>query len=559
MLRNLHVKNLALIREIDVDFAEGLNILTGETGAGKSILIGSIELALGGRLSKDLIREGDPPALIEIVFDTEDEAVLKKLEEAGIETEDGLLILSRRIENGRSSFRLNGTTVPASVVKECTGSLLEIHGQYDNQTLLKTSGQLKYVDLFGGSAVADARAKVREAHRRYFDLKEKEKNTDISEEERLRRMDFLRFEISDIEDAAVKDGEDEETEALYKKLRNARLIIESAVKAHQLTGYDSAGGAGESVGYAVRELDSVRRYDPALESLSEALGQIDSLLNDFNRDLSAYINDLEDDPGLFKETEDRLNEINRLKAKYGPEIPDITRRLEEKKAELIRMESFEEERRKLLSDLRDAERDLETASMELTAARKTAAKAFEKQASSHFLDLNFPRADFEIAFRKKDICTENGADEIEFMIATNPGTPLMPLREVASGGELSRLMLGIRALFATRDETGTLIFDEIDAGISGRTAQCVAEKLGVVSRSHQTICITHLPQIAAMADHHYAIIKDVSLDKAVTRIEALDETASADELARLIGGAEITGNTREAAREMLKQSRALKA
>ena len=558
MLRNLHVKNMALMREIDIDFAEGLNILTGETGAGKSILIGSIQLALGGRLPKDLIREGAEPALVEVVFDVTDPSALKRLQDNGIDTEDGLLIASRRIDGSRSSFRLNGHTVTAQTVRDCLEPLIDIHGQHDNQTLLKTSGQLHYVDLFGGEAVSEARARVREAHRRFVALKARSLDTSLSEDERLRQMDFLRFEIADIEEAALRAGEDEEVEAAYKKMRNARLITEAAASAHELTGYDRDSGAGETIGKAIRELDSVVRYDPEVAPLKEALDQIDSLLNDFNRDLAAYLDDLSDDPEAFAALEDRLNTLNRLKAKYGPTIPDVLRHLEEKKQTLSDLMSYEEERERLNKDLKIAEEALIKAAGELTAARQKAAASFEQEASRHFLDLNFARADFRIDFSRRETCTENGCDEVEFLIATNPGSPLLPLREAASGGELSRLMLGIRTMFATRDETGTLIFDEIDTGISGRTAQCVAEKLNVVARSHQTICITHLPQIAAMADHHYAIIKDVREDEAVTRIEALDEEASIAELARLIGGASITETTLEAAGEMRQQSLSLK-
>ena len=558
MLRNLHVKDLALIREVDVDFAEGLNILTGETGAGKSILIGSIQLALGGRVPKELMRDGAPPAFIELVFDITDEAILDKLSEKGIPCEDGLLIISRRIGQGRSVCRLGGVTVPASVVRECAEMLIDIHGQHENQTLLKPQSQLELIDVFGGEAVAAKKERVRDLSAKLRALKDKAGDKSLSEEERLRRADFLRFEIDEIEEASLKEGEDDEVESLYKKLNNARRIIEAVGTASALTGYDEPGAAGESLSRALRELESAVRYDEGLRSFADSLSEIDSLLGDFNRDISDYLNDLSEDPELFKETEERLNLINRLKAKYGPSLDHVFAVLKDKKAGLKALEDYEEEQARYLAELKEAESALETAASELSKARKDAAKVFEREAAAHFLDLNFDRADFEIAFAQKPVCTENGKDEVTFLIATNPGTPLMPLKDVASGGELSRLMLGIRSMFASRDKTETLIFDEIDSGISGRTAQCVAEKLNVVGRAHQTLCITHLPQIAAMADHHYAIIKDVSQDEASTRIEALGEGASIDELARLIGGAVITDNTREAAREMREQSLKLK-
>ena len=558
MLRNLHVKDLALIREVDVDFAEGLNILTGETGAGKSILIGSIQLALGGRVPKELMRDGAKPAFVELVFDVTDKEILAELEEKGFPCEEGLLIISRRIGGGRSVSRIGGVTVPASVVRECAELLIDIHGQHENQTLLKPQSQLDLVDLFGGEAVSSKKERVRELVTALRALQTKAGDRTMSEEERLRRADFLRFEIDEIEEASLKEGEDEEVEALYKKLNNARRIAEAVGTAAALTGSDEAGAAGESIGRALREIESAVRYDEELRGFADSLSEIDSLLSDFNRDIADYLDNLSEDPSLFKETEERLNLINRLKAKFGPTLEHVFKVLDEKKAELQSLEDYEAEQARYQAELKAAEKALNEAAGELTAARKAAAEVFEREAASHFLDLNFDRADFKIEFGKKPACTENGEDEVTFLIATNPGTPLMPLKDVASGGELSRLMLGIRSMFASRDKTETLIFDEIDAGISGRTAQCVAEKLNVVGKAHQTLCITHLPQIAAMADHHYAIIKDVSEDEASTRIEALGEDASIDELARLIGGAVITDNTLHAAREMREQSLRLK-
>lgn len=558
MLRNLHVKNMALIREIDVDFSDGLTILTGETGAGKSILIGSLQLALGGRLPKDLIKEGQGPALIEAVFEVDDKTVTR-LQAVGVEPEDGLVIISRRIDGSRSVFRLNSETVTASLVRDCASVLIDIHGQHENQTLLKNEAQLALLDEFGGEAISRLKSRVREDYKAYQTIKKEASLSDMPEEERARQADFLRFEIEEIEAASVKVGEDDDVEVRYKKLANARRIIETATVVHELTGYEASGSAGDSIGSALRELESLTRYDEELERVASSLREIDALLNDFNRELARYLSDLEDDPQAFEETEERLNVINHLKVKYGQSVEMIHEALAVRKDKLKALEAYEEKRRHLGEDLKRAEESLSVSSNDLTKARIAAAAQFEKEASGHFLDLNFDRADFHIAFSQKSDYTGNGIDDIEFMIATNPGQPVLPLKDVASGGELSRIMLGIRTMFANRDDTETLIFDEIDTGISGRTAQKVAEKLSAVAAAHQTLCITHLPQIAAMADNHMAIAKTVTEDEASTHLEILSPDEAVNELARLIGGAAITESTLNVAREMQLMSGRIKA
>ncbi|MDO4477777.1 MAG: DNA repair protein RecN [Lachnospiraceae bacterium] len=554
MLRNLHVKNLALIREIDVDLSDGLTVLTGETGAGKSIIIGSIQLALGGRTGREVRKDADEPSLVELVFESDNKALLALLEEWGIDSEDGVIVISRKIDGNRSVYRINGTTVTASQVRACTAGLIEIHGQHENQQLLNNTSQLALVDEFGGDAIASLRRKTAEAFRTCKALRRQLADSEMDEEERVRRLDFLSYEIEEIENADLKDNEDEELEHLYKKLSNARQLTSSVAEIYSRCGYEDAAGAGEQIGRALHELESIVRYDEALADMAETLTTIDGLLNDFNRDLSRYMSDLEEDPQLFAETEERLNTINKLKARFGQTLEAIKASYEERIRERDALMDYAARRLTLENELHQAEDHLQACADKLTKARLEAARIFEKEASGQLADLNFARADFEISFSKKETCTDNGQDDIEFMIATNPGEPLLPLRKVASGGELSRIMLAIRTIFADKDETGTLIFDEIDTGISGRTAQKAAEKLKVVGRSHQTICITHLPQIAAMADHHYAIVKDIADDHAATKITPLDEEASVDELARLLGGAIINDTTRQAAREMKAMS-----
>ncbi|MCI1723692.1 MAG: DNA repair protein RecN [Lachnospiraceae bacterium] len=559
MLRNLHIKNLALIREIDVDFGEGLNILTGETGAGKSIIVGSVMTALGAKFSRSMLREGAPSALVEMVFETENPSVLKKLAELGIEPEDGVILISRKLEEGKSVCRINGVTSTTAQVRECGACLIDIHGQHEYQQLLRNDRQLELLDEFGGEAVSSAKARTAEDYRTYSSLKKRMSETGMSEEERLRTLSFLDFEIQEIEEADLQPGEDEELEKLYRRLSNSKRIAETVNAVHTMTGYDSDEGAGETIGRALKELESVSEFDPALEELENSLRSMDSLLNDFNRDTADYISGLTYEADSFEETEERLNRINRLKAKYADSIEGILNLLEEKKKKRSELEDYAEGRKHLESEFHAAEAALKKSSDALTAVRKETAASFEKAAQQQFLDLNFARADFEIGFSVGGNFSANGQDTVDFLIRTNPGEPKLPINKIASGGELSRIMLGIRTMFAAKDDTDTLIFDEIDAGISGRTAQKVAEKLSVVSRSHQTLCITHLPQIAAMADEHYAITKEVSETEAVTRIDALSEEESVRELARILGGAKLTESTFDTAREMKEMCRQYKS
>ncbi|MBP3879035.1 MAG: DNA repair protein RecN, partial [Lachnospiraceae bacterium] len=381
---------------------------------------------------------------------------------------------------------------------------------------------------------------------------------DLSEEERNRQISFLEFETQEIEAADLAPGEDAKLEKEYKKMQNARKIVVSVGRAHELTGYDSENGAGEVVGLAVRELESAAAYDEDVSELLGMLTEIESLLGDFNRSAADYLDGLVFAEEAFAEIEERLDLINHLKSKYGRTVDDILAALLEKQAHLAELKNYEENRKKLKSELSLREKELKTASEKLTEARKRYAESFAADVAAQLKDLNFARADFAVSFGETKGWTAGGHDTVTYMIATNPGENRRALNKVVSGGELSRIMLGIKTMFASEDRTGTLIFDEVDTGISGRTAQKVAEKMAVIAMNRQVLCITHLPQIAAMADTHYGITKDVTDGSAVTRIDVLDPKESVDELARLLGGAEITQNTQKTATEMQEMCRQYK-
>lgn len=558
MLSSLHVKNLALIQEAEVEFGPGLNILTGETGAGKSILIGSINLALGKKLSREMIREGADSALVELVFDTENPKVEQALKEMEIESLHGQVLIVRKITGSRSISKINGETCTTAQVRRIASLLLDIHGQHEHQSLLYTDRQLEILDAYGKEEIDPLRARVREAFRQWKELRDSLKEYELDEDARMREISFLEFEIREIDDAQLRDGEDETLEQAYRKMSNARNIVQALAAVRAMTGDGEGQSAGEQIGRAVRELSQIAGMDESLQQMQSSLLTIDDLLNDFNRELAGYMEEFTFSEEEFYETEKRLDEINRLKAKYGDSIPAIRRYQEEKQEKLEKMLHFEEQKEKLQKEEEKARQTLEECSQELSGIRCKYAGRLSKSIEEGLKDLNFLHVIFQIQFGRTAQYTENGFDTIEFRISTNPGEPVKALAKVVSGGELSRIMLAIKTILADRDETESLIFDEIDTGISGRTAQMVSEKMAQIGRRHQVLCITHLPQIAAMADQHFEIRKDVVDQDTVTRIHALDEESSVRELARMLGGAKITDSVLANAEEMKELARVQK-
>lgn len=550
MLIHLHVKNLALIEDIEVEFGPGLNILTGETGAGKSVLLGSMQLILGGRTARDMIRTGASCALVELLFQVENKKAEQALNSLGIFTEEGQVLLSRKIMDGRSINKINGETCTVGQMKAAAECLLDIHGQHEHQSLLYQEKQLEILDAYGREKIRPAKEAVRQSYEEYRKYMRALKELDTDEEQRNREKAFLEFEISEIEKAHLVPGEDEELETLYRRLNNGKLILETLQSVHSLTGYDSGQGAGEAVGTGVRELLRVTEYDTQLESMAETLQEIDGLLNDFNRELSSYVEDLSFDDETFYETEKRLDQINGLKAKYGRTIEEILEYQNTQQQKLEKLARYEENFLEARQNLKKAEEQLEKDSYVLSEIRKDYSKTLTEKIIEGLRDLNFLDVKFRIDFQRKQEFTDNGHDSIEYEISTNPGESVKPLGRIVSGGELSRIMLAIKAILADRDQIETLIFDEIDTGISGRTAQKVSEKMAVIGSCHQVLCITHLPQIAAMADTHFEIEKHQKGSETITEIHPLGERESVRELARLLGGAEITEAVLKNAMEM---------
>lgn len=549
MLVNVHVKNMALIQEVDVDFGKGLNILTGETGAGKSIIIGAVNVALGMRGFKGFAREDAQTALVELVFSVEKEELAEKIKEFDIPVEDGLVILSRKLSGGRSISKVNGETVPVSTIRKIAELLIDIHGQHEHQSLLHASKHLEILDEYSKEELEPLKKEAAALYRGYLSLEKEIRENRIDEGQKQKEMDFLNFEIQEIENAALKEGEDVQLEQRYRKLLNGKKIMEAAALAYELTGYEG-GAAGDGLGRALRSIGSAASYDSTLQELSDQLADLENLLNDFNRDLKAYMEELSFDEEDFEQVEQRLDLINRLKAKYGDSVSAVLAYKNEKEERLKKLLDYEHYFAGLEKEYTEAKERLYLCAGKMSDVRRKYAKGLEKAILEALVDLNFLDVRFEISFAQAEKATDNGFDEVNFCISTNPGLPLRPLKEVASGGELSRIMLAIKSVLADKDETETLIFDEIDVGISGRTAQKVSEKMAVIARKHQIICITHLAQIASMADNHYVIEKRVEGNATSTGIRSLSEEESIEELARILGGARITDTVRRSAREM---------
>lgn len=550
MLQNLYVKNLALIDETEVEFGPGLNILTGETGAGKSLLLGSVNLALGGKYSADMLRSGEKSGLVELTFTVDDERIRRRLEQLDLFPEDGCLTLSRRLMEGRSVSRINGETVSARVLRDAAGLLIDIHGQHENQTLLQRRNHLSLLDLYAKEETSPLRKEMAEKFRIYQELCRKKESSAMDDESRRREAALAEFEVKEIEDAALVPGEDEELEEQYRRMTESRRVTESVAETYQYTGEDARGNASDFLSRAIRSMQEAAEFDGTGSRLYGQLIEIDSLLNDFNRELSEYAKSFEFSDEEFQETETRLNLINHLKAKYGKTISEILAYCGEKRQRLTELEDYDTFMRELDKKTEEALGAVEKTAEELHKVRERAAVTFAGEIQKQMQELNFLDARLKIRLTDAGHYSAGGKDEAEFYFSANPGEPLKPMGNVASGGELSRVMLAVKTVLADEEDTPTLIFDEIDTGISGITAGKVGEKLRLIGRSRQVICITHLPQIAAAADSHFLISKETDGRTVKTDIVLLDEEASVQELARMLGGANVTGTILESAGEM---------
>ncbi len=543
------------MEETEVEFGRGLNILTGETGAGKSLLIGSVNLALGGKFEREMLRKGADSALVELIFMSPDERVRKKLIQLELEPEDdGTVIISRKMQVGKSVYKLNGETVTARQVKELAELLIDIHGQHEHQSLLNKKKHMEILDAFCGEEFLPVAEKVETAYKECRELRRRLEEEAMDEEAKAKEQALAEFELQEIEQAKLIPGEDDDLEQRYRLMVNGKKITEGLADSYQYTGSDFENGAGSAVSRALRALRSVSGIDPRLEELEGQLSEIDNLLADYNRDVAEYMADCEFDSEDFAAVEERLNTINHLKGKYGNTIEDVMAYGEDRQKLLDKLTDYDAYMEQLEGKLEAAQKRLETACGKLSNIRRKNAEVLTKQLVNALVHLNFLTVEFDIAVNRSQNITGKGYDDVEFLISTNPGESLKPLGQVASGGELSRIMLAIKTVLAGKDSIDTLIFDEIDTGISGRTAWRVSEQLDTVAHAHQVLCITHLPQIAAMADRHFVIEKSSTEDNTITDIRVLEEGESLGELARLLGSDSLTEAALSNAREMRAQA-----
>lgn len=540
MLLNLHVKNLALIEEVDVDFEKGLIVLTGETGAGKSLILGSVNIALGNKASKDMIRKGTDYSLVELTFSVSENCA-KQLKKYDIYMEeDNIVTVTRKISEGRSISKINGETVNIKTLKNVMSLLIDIHGQHDHQSLLYTKNHLDILDKFAKDSILELKEKIKEEYSKYTKLIKKLEEFNIDEGQKAREIEFAEYEVNEIESANLKPEEDVQVEEEFKKLSNSKEIVSALSEIYNALSYETAGGLGDIINKAVMDINSIKGMDEKISQFQTELYDIDNLCRELTSQIYDYSSGMDFNPEYVREVEERLDVINHLKLKYGNSIEEILRYKEEKEEYLEKLNNMTDEMESVKNQISELEGTLNNLCTKLSEQRKKAAKELEVLVKQALVDLNFIAVEFEIQITRKESIGENGFDNVEFMISTNPGESVKPLVKVASGGELSRIMLAIKSILATEDDIDTLIFDEIDTGISGQTAMKVAEKMAKISRNHQVICISHLSQIAAMADSHYLIKKTADENSTTTSIKKLTRQQSIEELVRINGGSGIT-------------------
>ena len=555
MLSLLHIENIALIQSADIRFEPGFNVLTGETGAGKSIVIDSIGAVLGERTSRELIRTGAKSALVTAVFTQV--PPLPWLEENGFPAGEEELLLQRELQgDGRNVCRIDGKLVTVAQLRELGRQLLNIHGQHDGQQLLDPASHLGYLDQFGGCQ--PLLESYQEAYRKWHDIRREMDKLQMDEAERSRRVDTLNYQIQELERAQLKAGEDEELSARRTLLRSAGRLMEAVQSAEfALSGDEDRDGACSLIAQAEGEVQGVSSISPELGELSEKLTALRCAADDAADTLRDLSRSFDFSPGELDQVEERLDLLYRLRKKYGPTVEDMLSYLDRCRKELDQIQYADDTLARLEKDLKKAQKEAARRGEVLSQARREAAGALQARVQEELRQLDMPKVRFQTEFTPKGGeagMDETGLDEVQFLMSANLGEALKPIQKVASGGELARIMLALKNVLAEGDQIGTLVFDEVDTGVSGRAAQKVAEKMAQVARGKQVLCVTHLPQIAAMADTHFSVQKGEREGRTYTRLERLDRSQRREELARLIGGASITPSLLESAEELLRQA-----
>lgn len=558
MLENLHIKNAALIAECDLHFTPGLNILTGETGAGKSMILGSLQFALGGRVSRDFLRKGEKQATVEVLFSTEEGALDELLAENGIDAEtDGTVLISRTLsDTGKSVCRINGHMVTAGMLREVALELLDIYGQHEHQSLLSPARHILLLDRFCGEPLEKIKARYSACYGRRKEIRMQMESLLGDESQRAQRMDILRFQTEEIAAAGLQKGEEDALLEQKKRLAGMDKLLRLTAEGVALL-YDGTEGMPSVCDLLSKVLEDAveaASFDAQIQEMADTLENAFAQIEDCARTWKRYGAALEADPNALEEVEERLQTIYRLKRKYGGSLESVLMFYENAREEMDFLEHSEEQSENLLRQLEETEKEMDQLSQKMTKIRMERSKLVEKQVEEALHHMQMEKAQFRIHFSEKEEFGKDGMDKVEFLISANKGEDLKPLAKIASGGEMSRVMLALKSVLVDADEIGTFVFDEIDTGISGKTAQKVGEKMYLLGRKRQILCITHLPQIAAMADCHFLITKESDADRTETKVQLLDEEGSCMEVARLMGGADITETTLAAAKE-LRQNR----
>lgn len=558
MLESITVKNLALIKESEVILRPGLNILSGETGAGKSIILGSIRLALGERATKDVIRHGEEYALIELIFTSDNTDVIKKMDELDIPREpDGTISIQRKIMESRSVCKCNGETISSKALRELASLLINIHGQNDTQTLLDSRNYRDILDDYGDDELFSKKEETAGLYDEYRKVKAELDDAKGSNQAKDKDIALARFEAEEIEAARLVIGEDEELEEKYRLMKNSQRIAESLGKIHSAINMDS--GAGASIGYSLKEMGNVIQYDEKLTQMSDGLTDAEEIIKDTIRSIQDYMDSMEFSEQEYKETENRLDIYNHLKDKYGNTVEKVLEYAKDRHLFIEKMDNFEAYLEDLQKKVTEARERVLISGRSLSKLRQCAAVRLQEKLIDNLKELNFDSIQLEILVTEdEELLSANGIDTVDFLVSFNMGEPVKSLNQVASGGELSRFMLALKAATADKESIETLVFDEIDSGISGKTAWNVSKKMAVLASNHQVIAITHLPQIAAMADSHYLIEKNVVGDMTVTDIRRLTDSERENEIARMLSGGELTENGLSNAKELIENARSCK-
>lgn len=556
MLELLHIENIAIIQEADISFERGFNALTGETGAGKSIVIDALSAVLGQRTSRELIRTGADKAFVGATFSGVDSTLT---EELGIAPEvDGTLLLQREIHSdGKNVCRVNGRPVTVSQLKALGGRLLNIHGQHDGQALLDEEQHLVYLDSFGKTE--DLITAYAEKYKRFTEIKRQIQTLEMDEAEKERRVDTLRYQLEELRRAKLRPGEEEELNNRRGLLRNAEKFLSAAAEAdYALNGDDNGGGALSALRQAHDALGGVRHLDDGFGKLYERLGELYSEAYDIAVGVEDKRSELDVSPGELDRVEGRLDQLYRLKKKYGATVEDMLDYQARCEAELEQIEYAGDTLARLAGELTAAERDARQAAQALSEARKTAAERLSAQILEELRQLDMGKIRFAVDFTEKPL-ESDGMDTVRFLMSANVGEELRPIHKIASGGELARIMLAMKNVLSEQDKVSTLVFDEVDTGVSGRAAQKVAEKMARISRRKQVLCVTHLPQLAAMADTHFSVEKGERDGRTYTEVRRLDREQRRQELARLTGGSHVSQTMLDGAEELLTQAEAFRA